>query len=72
VVERFNQSIKYEHLFRLEIPDAIALADEAEVFRRLFNEVRPHETLGQVTPLSVYLAEPARPNLSEPESVQDS
>ena len=35
VVERFNESIKYEHLFRLEIPDAITLADEAEAFRRL-------------------------------------
>jgi transposase InsO family protein len=42
-VERFNESIKYEHLFRLEIPDAITLADEAEAFRRLYNEIRPHE-----------------------------
>lgn len=28
VVERFNGSLKYEHLYRLEIPDALELADE--------------------------------------------
>jgi transposase InsO family protein len=72
VVERFNQSIKYEHLYRLEIPDAIALAEEAEVFRRLYNEVRPHESLDFATPLSAYLADPNEPNLFEPESVQHS
>jgi putative transposase len=72
VVERFNGSLKYEHLYRLEIADALALADEAEAFRRLYNEVRPHETLGQERPLDHYLAEPAKPNLSEPESVQES
>ena len=72
VVERFNGSIKYEHLFRLEIPDAITLADEAEAFRRLYNEVRPHESLDFATPLSAYLAEPDKPNLFGPESVQVS
>ena len=72
VVERFNQSIKYEHLFRLEMPDAITLSDEAEAFRRLYNEVRPHESLDFATPLSRYLADPNEPNLFEPKSVQDS
>jgi putative transposase len=72
VVERFNESIKYEHLYRLEIPDAIALADEAEAFRRLFNEVRPHESLDFATPLSAYLAAPQESHLFQPESVQDS
>ena len=72
VVERFNGSIKYEHLFRLEIPDAITLADEAETFRRLYNEIRPHESLDFATPLSRYLADPTEPALFGPESVQDS
>lgn len=71
VVERFNQSLKYEHLYRYEIADALELADQAEAFRRLYNEIRPHETLGQETPISHYLASP-EPNLSEAESVQDS
>lgn len=52
--------------------DAIALADEAEAFRRLFNEIRPHESLDFATPLSAYLAEPKVSNLFDPESVQDS
>jgi hypothetical protein len=72
VVERFNESIKYEHLFRLEIPDAITLADEAEAFRRLYNEIHPHESLDFATPLSRYVADPNAPNLFKPESVQDS
>lgn len=33
VVERFNESIKYEHIYTLEISDVIALADEAEAYR---------------------------------------
>jgi putative transposase len=72
VVERFNGSIKYEHLYRLEIPDAIALAQETEAYRRLYNEIRPHESLDFATPLSRYLADPAESHLFEPERVQDS
>jgi transposase InsO family protein len=63
VVERFNGSLKYEHLYRLEIPDALALAEEAAAFQRLYNEIRPHETLDFDTPLSRYLA-PPESNLS--------
>jgi transposase InsO family protein len=75
VVERFNQSLKYEHLYREEIGDVIALVDQAEAFRRLYNEIRPHETLGFATPLSRYLAapdEPAPSNLFRRETVQES
>jgi transposase InsO family protein len=71
VVERFNQTIKYEHLYRLEIPDVIALADEAEAYLELYNNIRPHEALDFATPISRYLAHP-EPHLSEPGSVQDS
>ncbi|MDA8203926.1 MAG: DDE-type integrase/transposase/recombinase [Chloroflexi bacterium] len=71
VVERFNETLKYEHLYRLEIPDVIALAEEAEGFRELYNVVRPHETLDFATPASRYLADPGS-HLSEPESVQES
>jgi transposase InsO family protein len=74
VAERFNASLKYEHLYRLEIPDALTLGVEAEAYRRLYNEIRPHETLGQETPLSHYLADPLdhpEPNRSAPESVQE-
>jgi hypothetical protein len=66
VVERFNGSIKYEHLYRLEIPDAVALADEAEAYRRLYNEVRPHESLDFATPLSRYLKDPLESHLFRP------
>ncbi|MEO5964624.1 MAG: integrase core domain-containing protein, partial [Candidatus Limnocylindrales bacterium] len=71
VVERFNQSLKYEHLYRLEIPDVLALADEVEAYRHLYNTIRPHEALDFATPISHHLA-PPRPHLSEPERVQES
>ena len=76
VVERFNRSLKYEHLYREEIRDVIALRDEVEAYRELYNWVRPHETLGQLPPMARYLGEqpdePEPSHLSEPESVQES
>lgn len=51
----------------------LELAGEIDAFRQLYNTWRPHETLGQTPPIGHYLAEPTRqPNLSEPESVQES
>jgi transposase InsO family protein len=36
VVERFNQTLRYEHLYQFEIADALELADEVEALRELF------------------------------------
>ena len=72
VVERFNGSLKYEHLYRLEIADVIGLAEETEAYRELYNGIRPHEALDFATPLSRYLATPDKPHLFRPESVQES
>jgi transposase InsO family protein len=69
VVERFNESLKYEHLYREEIADAQALGEAVERFRDIYNEIRPHEAIGFLTPLAVHLAEP---NLFEGESVQET
>jgi transposase InsO family protein len=69
VVERFYRTLKYEHLYRLEIRDAIELDEQVQLHRRTYNEIRPHESLGQVTPLSVHLADP---NLFRAGSVQES
>jgi len=69
VVERFNGSLKYEHLYREEIADAQALVEQVELFREIYNQIRPHEALGFLTPVAVHLAEP---NLFLPESVQES
>jgi putative transposase len=80
VVERFNRSLKYEHLYREEIGDVIALDEHILAYRELYNWVRPHEALGFVAPMVRYLAEPRDepaagppgPHLSEAESVQVS
>jgi transposase InsO family protein len=69
VVERFYRTLKYEHLYRLEIRDAIELDEQVESHRHTYNEVRPHESLGQVTPMSVHLADP---NLLQDRCVQKS
>lgn len=71
VIERFFESIKYEHLYRQEIPNALVLAEEIEAYRGLYNEVRPHEALGFATPMEVYLA-PPESNLFGAESVQET
>jgi transposase InsO family protein len=72
VVERFNQSLKYEHLYRLEIGDGQALVEEIETFRTIYNTIRPHETLDWSRPLDAYLNQPTSYALSEPESVRES
>lgn len=61
VVERFNESAKYEHLYREEVAGGHQLAQEVEVYRRLYIEVRPHENLAFRIPLEVYLATPTEP-----------
>jgi transposase InsO family protein len=55
VRERAFGSLKYEHLYRLEIDDGYDLGIEAERYRQLFNTIRPHEALAMRRPLDVHL-----------------
>jgi transposase InsO family protein len=55
VRERAFGSLKYEHLYRLEIDDGYQLGLEVETYRQLFNTIRPHEALGMRRPLEVHL-----------------
>ena len=55
VIERFFDTLKYEHLYRGHIDDADALAVEINLFRHVYNQIRPHQTLGDATPHTVYL-----------------
>ena len=55
VRERAFGSLKYEHLYRLEIDDGHQLGLEADRYRELFNQIRPHEALAMRRPLEVYL-----------------
>jgi putative transposase len=55
VRERAFGSLKYEHLYRLEIDDGHQLGLEVENYRQLFNQVRPHEAIGMRRPLEVHL-----------------
>lgn len=55
VRERTFGSLKYEHLYRQEIDDGHQLGLEVELYRQLFNTVRPHQTLAGRRPLDVHL-----------------
>jgi putative transposase len=55
VRERAFGSLKYEHLYRLEIDDGHQLGQEVEAYRQLFNRVRPHEGIAMRRPLDVHL-----------------
>lgn len=54
VVERFNQSIKYEHLYRHEITDGQDLDEKVRYYLDIYNRIRPHEELDFFPPLHAY------------------
>lgn len=54
VRERAFGSLKYEHLYRLEISNLPELAHEAEAYRQIFNHIRPHEALNFYRPIEVH------------------
>ena len=55
VRERAFGSLKYDLLYREEIDDGHQLGVEVDRYRDLFNQVRPHQTLGGRRPLDVHL-----------------
>jgi transposase InsO family protein len=72
VRERAFGSLKYEHLYRLEIDDGHQLGQEVETYRQLFNTIRPHEAIGMRRPLDVHLEavnEPQTIKSTEPETL---
>jgi putative transposase len=58
VIERFYESLKYEHLYRHEIDDGPALDEHVARFLDVYNRRRPHEALGFDLPIDRYLAVP--------------
>ena len=59
VIERWFQSLKYEHLYRHEIDDGPGLAVEVARFLDVYNTRRPHEALDFALPIDRYLRPPA-------------
>jgi len=58
VIERFFQSIKYEHLYRQPIEDGADLGDEVDLYCDLYNHIRPHEAIAMTRPADRYLQKP--------------
>jgi transposase InsO family protein len=54
VRERAFGSLKYEHLYRMEIETLQDLTREAAAYRQVFNHVRPHEALAFYRPIEVH------------------
>jgi putative transposase len=72
VRERAFGSLKYEHLYRLEIDDGHTLGQEVETYRQLFNTIRPHQAIGMRRPLDVHLEainDPQTTNSNQPETL---
>lgn len=66
VVERFFQPLKYEHLYRGRIDDADALTVEVNLFRHVYNQIRPHQALHDATPRTAYLSAPTPKSRQKP------
>ena len=59
VIERWYESLKYEHLYLQEIDDGPTLAEHVLDYARIYNDERPHETIGWALPRDRYTAVPA-------------
>ena len=71
VVERWFETLKYERLYREEIPSGPDLADRVADFIDEYNTIRPHETLTWRRPLDTSLTDPTlkpKPRKREQES----
>ena len=63
VVERWIETLKYEHLYRHDIASGIDLADHVADFTADYNTIRSHQALDQTPPLTAYLqARTLKPN----------
>ena len=58
MIERWYESIKYEHLYLQEIDDGLALAEHVLDYARIYNHERPHETLAWAFPYDRYTTAP--------------
>ncbi len=71
VVERWFESLKYEHLYRHDIANGIDLSDHVVAFTNTYNTIRPQQALDQKPPLDAYLgARTPQPN--PPNTEQES
>lgn len=70
VIERYHGAIKIEQLWRDLPADGQQMTEMVEAFRRLFNEIRPHETLAGDRPIERYLADPDRSPAATPSTRQ--
>lgn len=57
MLERFNESQKYERIYRREYEDPIDAEMDLEAYRIKYNTYRPHEALGYDVPANYYKLE---------------
>jgi putative transposase len=66
VIERFFESLKYEHLYRHDITDGPGLTREVEAYLDVFNRRRPHEAIDFTLPHDRYTTDPDTPDTPLP------
>jgi len=53
-IERLWRTVKYEEVYLKEYPDVLSCIQGLRDYFRLYNEHRPHQALGNKTPLQLY------------------
>lgn len=57
MLERFNESLKYERDYRRDYNNPLEAEKDIEEYRVKYNTFRPHEALGYRTPEEFYTLE---------------
>lgn len=58
VIERWFEAVKYERLYREDIPTGLDLVDHVDDYIEIYNTIRPHEALNWDRPRDRYLQDP--------------
>lgn len=72
IVEGLDGTPRYEHLYPRDIADVVDLRAAVDDFVRIYNEVRPHESLGFRTSAQCLSGRPAATPIRSRRRVQDS
>jgi putative transposase len=61
-IERLWRTVKYENIFLNDYPDVGEVTAGLKRYFRFYNHERPHQSLGNLTPASVYFARRKKPD----------
>lgn len=72
VRERGFRSLKYQHLYRVDIDDGHQLGLEVERYRTVYNTIRPHHALAGKRPIHVHQNPDLHPDRAHPTTAKET